>query len=139
MITATFSASEVYAVSESARKARDKQALVHQYSAIGLVENELREIVTLRLYMSASASANRVTAILFVNAYPISIAASGSASGYGKHKGSAAVADAIANAGIPLSENVSGVGNDAIREALKAIALAAVPAVQYLKIFEANN
>lgn len=30
-------------------------------------------------------------------------------------------------------------GNDAIREALKAIALAAVPAVQYLKIFEAHN
>lgn len=139
MFTATFSASEVCAVSESARKARDKQALVHQYSAIGLVENELREIATLRLYMSASASANRVTAILFVNAYPIGITASGIAGGYGYHKGSAAAADAIANAGISLSENISGVGTDAIRKALKAITLAAVPYVQHLSIFEANN
>ena len=139
MLTATFSASEVNAVSESARKARDKQALVHQYSAIGLVENELREIATLRLYMSASASASRVTAILFVNAYPVSISASGSASGYGYHKGSSAAADAIANAGIALSENIFGVGNEAIREAMEAIALAAVPSVRYLKIFEANN
>lgn len=139
MITANFSASEVRAVSDSAFKARDKQALIHQYAAIGLVGNELRELVTLRLYMSASASANRVTAILFVNAYPVSISASGSASGYGYHKGSAAAADAIANAGISLSENISGRGNDLIREALEAIALAAVPSVQYLKIFEANN
>lgn len=139
MITATFSASEVHALSSSAANARDKQALIHQYAAIGLVGNELWELVTLRLYMSASASANRVTAILFVNAYPISITASGSASGYGYHKGSAASADAIANAGISLSENISGVGNDAIREALKAIALAAVPSVQHLSVFEAHN
>lgn len=139
MVTATFSASEVRALSNSAANARDKQALIHQYAAIGLVENELREIATLRLYMSASASANRVTAILFVNAYPIGIMASGSASGCGYHKGSAAAAAAIANAGIALSENISGRGNDSIREALKAIALAAVPSVQYLKIFEANN
>lgn len=139
MLTATFSASEVYAVSESARKARDKQALVHQYSAIGLVGNELREIVTLRLYMPASASANRMTAILFVNAYPIGIMASGIACGYGYHMGSAAAADAIANAGIALSENIHGRGNDSIRESLEAIALAAVPSVQYLNIFDANN
>ena len=139
MITATFSASEVSALSSSAANARDKQFLIHQYSAIGLVGNELRELATLRLYMSASASANRVTAILFVNAHPISITASGSASGYGYHKGSAAAADAIANARITLSENISGRGADCIREALKAISLAAVPSVQYLKIFEANN
>lgn len=139
MLTATFSASEVCAVSDSAFKARDKQFLIHQYSAIGLVGNELRELVTLRLYMSASANASRVTAILFVDAFPISISASGSASGYGYHKGSAAAADAIANAGISLSENISGRGSDSIREALEAIALAAVPSVQHLSIFEANN
>ena len=139
MITATFSAPEVYAVSDSAFRARDMQALIRQYAAIGLVENELREIAILRLYMSARASAYRVTAILFVNAYPISITASGSARGYGVHIGSSAAADVIANAGISLSKNISGVGNDAIREALRAIALAAVPSVQYLEIFEAHN
>lgn len=139
MVTATFSASEVRAVSNSAFKARDKQFLIYQYSAIGLVGNVLRELVTLRLYMSASASANRVTAILFVNAYPISITASGSASGYGYHKGSVAAMDAIDSAGITLSENISGRGDDCIREALKAIALAAVPSVQYLETFEAHN
>lgn len=139
MITATFSAPEVYAVSESARKARDKQALVHQYSAIGLVENELREIAILRLYASMDRRSMKVTAILFVNAFPISISASGSAKRYGGHNGSSTAADAIANAGISLSENISGVGNDAIREALKAIALAAIPSAQYLSIFEANN
>ena len=139
MITATFSAPEVYAVSESARKARDKQALVHQYSAIGLVENELREIAILRLYASMDRRSMKVTAILFVNAFPISVSASGNAQGYGGHNASSAAADAIANAGISLSENISGVGNDAIREALRAIARAAVPSVRHLSIFDANN
>lgn len=49
---------------------------------------------------------------------------SGHAGGYGYHRASASVAEAIANAGITLSEEISGRGDYAIEEAVKAIAVA---------------
>ncbi len=52
----------------------------------------------------------------------INISSSGSAGGYGYHRPSAAVADALNNAGIELSSNISGVGNKAIMDAISAIA-----------------
>lgn len=47
---------------------------------------------------------------------------SGSASGYGYHRGSAAVSEAIQRMGIELSEDISGRGDSAIELALHAIA-----------------
>lgn len=48
----------------------------------------------------------------------------GKAGGYGYHKESAAFAEAISDAGIQLSESISGVGNGAMRDACEAIARA---------------
>lgn len=49
---------------------------------------------------------------------------SGSAGGYGYHRASAAACEAIYNAGIELDEDISGRGNEAMREAVEAIARA---------------
>lgn len=50
--------------------------------------------------------------------------ASGSAGGYGYHRPSTALSEAISNAGICLSRPIDGVGEEAMREALLAIAKA---------------
>lgn len=47
---------------------------------------------------------------------------SGRAGGYGYHRPSAALQQAIQNAGFTLSRGIDGVGEDAMREALLAIA-----------------
>lgn len=62
------------------------------------------------------------TAVLWVNSKNLTTSGTGKANGYGYHKPSAAVAEAIKNAGIELSFNISGVGNSAIKEAMIAIA-----------------
>lgn len=49
---------------------------------------------------------------------------SGKAGGYGYDKPSAAAAEAIRTAGFDLSEDIAGVGETAIREAMKALAAA---------------
>lgn len=49
---------------------------------------------------------------------------SGSAGGYGYHRPSAAAQEAIRNAGISLAINIDGRGEEAIREAMLAIAKA---------------
>lgn len=49
---------------------------------------------------------------------------SGSAGGYGYHRPSAALAEAVRNAGFTLDECISGRGESAMREALLAIAAA---------------
>ncbi len=48
----------------------------------------------------------------------------GKAGGYGYHKPSAALAEAIRDAGISLDQSISGVGDSAMREACEAIARA---------------
>jgi len=50
------------------------------------------------------------------------LSGSGSAGGYGHHKPSAAASEAIRNAGIELSQDISGRGDESIRGAVKAIA-----------------
>lgn len=135
---ATFTKSDVYAISEAAYKARDKQALLHQYSVIAETENGIRELVIARLYASLRREANRITCILWTNGGH-NANASGWASGYGCHKGSSALADAIRNAGIKLSEDIAGRGYDAMREALLAIARVDCPDAKILGVFEAHN
>lgn len=135
---ATFTKSDFYNIKESAFKARDNQALLHQYSVIAETENGIREIVIARLYASLRRGSNRVTCILWTNGGH-NANASGYNGTYGLHRGSAALADAISNAGIKLTENISGCGNDAMREALLAIARADCPEAKILGVFEAHN
>ena len=135
---ATFTKSDFYNIKESAFNARDHQALLRQYTVLAETENGIRELVIVRLYTSLRRGANRVTCIIWTNGGH-NANASGWASGCGYHKGSAALADAISNAGIKLTENISGCGGRAMREALLAIARADCPDAKILGVFEAHN
>ena len=66
---------------------------------------------------------------------------SGYAGGYGYHKASAAVCNAIDAAGFELDANIHGGGESALVDALKAVALAAWPGVDEstLYVCEAHN
>lgn len=78
-----------------------------------------RTIIILKLYRTDA----RVYAMLLVfgrgDFYRVG---SGYVQGYGYHMTSAAAAVAIKNAGIALDENIAGRGDEAIKEALLAIA-----------------
>lgn len=79
---------------------------------------DLKPVVELRLY----GTGNSNTAAIWVHSGDIHTSGTGQAGGYGYHRPSAAAAEAIRNAGFKLSNNISGVGNSAIEEAVKAIA-----------------
>jgi hypothetical protein len=78
-------------------------------------------VAELRIYWPASTA----YACFWVHNPQINTSGSGSAGGYGYCKESAAAGEALRNAGFTLSENISGVGRDAIRAAVLAVAVAA--------------
>ena len=96
-----------------------KKELIRTYNVI---TDGLKEIITARCYMGRSASASTVYASIWINASGIYTSGKGKAGGYGYHKESAAIAEAIESAGITLDQSIDGVGDGAIEEALKAIA-----------------
>lgn len=59
---------------------------------------------------------------LWVHTEPVHTQGSGSAGGYGYHRPSAAFSEAVRNAGFTLSKDVAGVGYEAVREAMLAMA-----------------
>ena len=127
-------------ISNQALNARDKQALIHQYTVLGIIDGEIRSLVEARIYMSASRNAERMTAILWVHGKNYA-SGSGYAGGYGYHKPSAAVGNAIDAAGFELDTSISGAGESALIDGLKAVALAAWPDVdeKTLYVCEAHN
>lgn len=92
------------------------------YSVVTVSKGELREVVTCRVYMGRSRSASTVYASLWANNGEQWTAGHGQAGGYGYHKESAAIDDAIRSAGFKLSHSVSGTGEH--ESALKACARA---------------
>ena len=98
---------------------KGQKELVKSYNVI---TDTLREIIIARCYMGRSASASTVYASIWIQSSGIYTSGKGKAGGYGYHKESAAIAEAIESAGITLDTGISGVGDCAIREALKAIA-----------------
>jgi len=74
--------------------------------------------VELRLYGTGNVN----TACLWVWAEKVNTQGSGRAGGYGYHRPSQAAKEAIENAGFTLSQDIGGVGDSAITEALCAIA-----------------
>lgn len=128
-------------ISNQARNARDKQALIHQYTVLGIIDGEIKSLAEARIYMSASRSAERMTAILWVHGKNYACG-SGVAGGCGYHKPSAAVGDAIESAGFELDTHfIGGRGESALVDALKAVAVAAWPGVDEntLYVCEAHN
>jgi hypothetical protein len=80
---------------------------------------EAQSIVTLRVYWPGSVC----YACLWVNADPVHTQGSGKAGGYGYCKASSAAGQAIRNAGFQLEHDIDGVGLNAIRDAMKALAV----------------
>lgn len=103
---------------------KEGKCFFNSYSIVTLdsAENnpqlKARTPVELRCYGTGAKN----FACLWVNASPLHASGSGSAGGYGYHRTSAAVSEAIQNAGFTLSESIGGVGEGAIRDALCAIA-----------------
>jgi hypothetical protein len=121
---------------ENARRPDNKE-LVSAYSlVVRMPSGELREVVTVKCYMSRSASASVVHAVLWVKCVDGHwTSGSGSAGGYGYHKESAAIASAISSAGIELKDvgndrkdhwfDLSGTGTSYYPQVFEAIARAA--------------
>ena len=84
-------------------------------------DEPLREIITVRWYMGRSSGASVVYCCIWTLS-PQWSSGSGKAGGYGYHKASAALQDAIDSAGIKLSSPIDGRGDTAQRQALHAIA-----------------
>ena len=96
-----------------------KKELIQTFNVI---TDTLKEIITVRCYMGRSASASVVYASIWVYGPEHFASGTGKAGGYGYHKSSAAIGDAIKSAGIELSKDIEGVGDSAVIEALGAIA-----------------
>lgn len=96
-----------------------KKELIKTYN---VVSNTLKELITVRCYMGRSANASIVYASIWVHGPEHFTSGTGKAGGYGYHKPSAAIGNAIESAGIELSKDIEGVGDGAIHEALGAIA-----------------
>lgn len=123
-------------------KRPDNKELVSAFSlVVRLPSGELREAVTARCYMGRSASASVIHAVLWVRcADGHWTSGSGSAGGWGYHKESAALADAVKSAGIELKDmdraddpnhlpryyfDFSGTGDSYYPQVFEAIARAA--------------
>lgn len=93
------------------------------YGAYSIIVNdngELNEILSCRVY--GTNAMNYSCVWLHDRKNNIYASGSGKAGGYGYHRESAAVAEALNKAGIELDNDISGRGDSAIESALTAIA-----------------
>lgn len=125
----------------NARNYGGEKETVSTYTVVGKINGKLAVIVTARMYMGRSNSASTVYCSLWVN-FGNYTSGKGQAGGYGYHKESAALQDAISSAGIKLygsnyphwgdkkpdykkQANIGGCGTGSMETALKSIARAA--------------
>ena len=102
----------------------NKKELISSWDVIVDDNGKLANIITARCYMGRSANASTMYASIWIYDEKHHTSGSGKAGGYGYHKESAAIAEAIKSAGITLDKDISGVGDSAIEDALRAIASA---------------
>lgn len=93
---------------------RKEDKIIHGYKVI---LSDFSEAIDLRIYGTNAKN----YACIWINHADLHVSGGGNAGGYGYHRPSAAVSCAIRNAGIELSQSISGVGDSAIRQALEAI------------------
>lgn len=109
---------------------------------VASLDGTITEVVTVRTYMSASRNASTVKACVWIRPADRAsdwLSGRGEAGGYGYHKESAAIADAVRNAGVKLYGNpyfsrepvdinksfdFGGTGSSKYREIFAAIARA---------------
>ena len=102
----------------------NKKELIRSWNVIVNSDDGLKNIITVRCYMGRSTNASTVYASIWIYNEKHHTSGTGKAGGYGYHKQSAAIADAIESAEITLNENIAGAGDSVIEQALEAIALA---------------
>lgn len=129
---------------ENGKNLSGDKELISSYSVVAIYKGELYEAITVSCYIGRSSPSSLVHASIWVRPADASkkwCSGYGTATGYGYHKESAAIGDAIDSAGIELYGDIygrvetaakakqrayiNGVGDIAVREALKAIARAA--------------
>lgn len=83
----------------------------------------MKDIINVKLYAVPNRTWGAVWyACVWINSNSIHISGGGKASGCGYHKPSAALANALHDAGVELSQSISGVGESAMTDSLAAIA-----------------
>lgn len=85
------------------------------------------DVLTIRFYGSGQTVYCVAWVSLWRHGFPTagstgSCRGQGKAGGYGYHKASAAMSEALSDAGFALAESISGVGDSAMRDALESIA-----------------
>lgn len=102
----------------------EKKELISEMRVVAYRKGKFETPVTVKVFMGRSSSASVVYCSIGTHDGNRSFNGHGRAGGYGYCKKSAALADAIRNAGIELSQSISGVGESAMRRAIEAIARA---------------
>lgn len=109
-----------------AKHRKENNGFSNEYAV--LVQDKLygmRAAVTLRIYYTPSRMyGSTAYACIWINGRNINLSGGGKAGGCGYHKASAAVSNALDDAGVTLNQSIHGVGDTAIRDALEAIAKA---------------
>jgi hypothetical protein len=98
----------------------DTKETTDSFVVIGIEKGEPVELATARIYKGRSANASRVYASLWLRGGNYA-SGSGWAAGYGYHRDSAALEEAIRSAGVKLGAKIEGRGDRAMLEALEAI------------------
>jgi hypothetical protein len=105
----------------------NRREQISAYTVVAYKRGQFETPITVRCWMGKSASASTVYATIWTHNRENNgryFAGAGNAGGYGYHKESAAIGDAIRSAGIKLDTDINGVGDSAIDAALHAIAKA---------------
>lgn len=95
---------------QNGRNYSGQKEMCAAYSVIASTRAGMVECITCRVYMARSRNAMAVYASIWANGRDVWTAGTGSASGYGYHKESAAIDYAISSAGFKLSRRVDGTG-----------------------------
>ena len=104
---------------------RDTKVFAHQFECILFSEKGAESLLTARLYTDKKGGG--VYALLWVKCWDVDENGAayrqgyGRVGGYGYHKGSAAIEEALNAAGIKLSEHVGGCGFEACKNAFTAV------------------
>lgn len=108
---------------------RKEDHYLYEFAVMAVMPDyTVKNPVTLRIYGTQS----RNYAAVWCNGNGVYKSGTGCAGGYGYHRPSAAACEAIYSAGIELSEDINGRGDNSIKEAAEAIAKAIQPdAVTY--------
>jgi hypothetical protein len=101
-------------------KWRKEDHFTGQTACLAIVNGKIETLIEARTYGTTAAS----YCCVWVHASDGWRHGGGRATGYGYHRYSAAMESALAVCGVKLSENIGGVGEQAMDEAIRAIARA---------------